>query len=160
MYIKRDREVRAEREITYLSLAHNIWKTAPHRREASQTFHHLDTGLGSRSSPPLLGGPRSFKPGPFRPARSEGDDSSGCVLLRWELGIDQALKDFQEKHRVEFEGIVFGMVLNRIVDPLSKLACNEWLKEDAPFNLFAFSGAGQGHHHLKLETRKFAPSAS
>jgi len=51
------------------------------------------------------------------------------------LGLDEVLAGFAEKHRLAFafERIVFGMVLNRMVDPASKRACNAWLQERAWF---------------------------
>lgn len=53
-----------------------------------------------------------------------------------ELGLDVALRDIAKCHRVrafDFERLVFGFVLNRIVDPMSKRAANEWLQQDAYF---------------------------
>lgn len=53
-----------------------------------------------------------------------------------ELGLDTALRDIAKRHRVrafDFERLVFGLVLNRIVDPMSKRAANEWLQNDAYF---------------------------
>lgn len=50
------------------------------------------------------------------------------------LGIEDALKAYEKKHsRLEFplERVVFAMVLNRLVDPKSKLACNDWIAERA-----------------------------
>ena len=51
------------------------------------------------------------------------------------LGLDAVLAGFSARHRVkfDFERLVFGMVLNRVVDPTSKRACNEWLQERAWF---------------------------
>lgn len=51
------------------------------------------------------------------------------------LGLDVVLAGFSKNHRVkfDFERAVFGMVLNRLVDPVSKRACNEWLQERAWF---------------------------
>lgn len=49
------------------------------------------------------------------------------------LGIGEALKAYEAKHpRLEFplERVVFAMVLNRLVDPKSKLACNEWVANE------------------------------
>ncbi|MBM3276129.1 MAG: IS1634 family transposase [Candidatus Sericytochromatia bacterium] len=54
----------------------------------------------------------------------------------WErLGIRKALRKIQAQHAIKFplERLVFGMVLNRIVDPMSKMACNEWLRDTAFF---------------------------
>lgn len=52
-----------------------------------------------------------------------------------ELGIGPALRKVEKKRDFEFplERIVFGMVFNRLVDPQSKLACNDWLKDQAFF---------------------------
>jgi len=54
----------------------------------------------------------------------------------WErLGLKKAFEEFASYHRIEFdfERIIFGMVLNRLIDPKSKHACNDWLKEHAYF---------------------------
>ena len=52
-----------------------------------------------------------------------------------QLGLHLALRRVGEQHRIkfDFERVVFGMVLNRLVDPKSKLACNDLLQEDAYF---------------------------
>lgn len=52
-----------------------------------------------------------------------------------ELGLRKAMQAFAAEHRFEFdfERVVFGMVLNRLVDPKSKRACNEWLANEAYF---------------------------
>jgi hypothetical protein len=54
----------------------------------------------------------------------------------WEsLGLKRVLEGFAAGRRLRFpfERVVFGMVLNRLVDPKSKRACNEWLQTDAYF---------------------------
>jgi len=54
----------------------------------------------------------------------------------WErLGVKAALREYESRHRITFplERIVFAMVLNRLVDPVSKRACNEWLSDVAYF---------------------------
>ena len=47
-----------------------------------------------------------------------------------DLGVGAALRDFTTKRRVEFdiERVVFAMVLNRLYEPMSKQACNDWVK--------------------------------
>ncbi len=47
-----------------------------------------------------------------------------------DLGVGDALREFTAKRRVafDFERVVFAMVLNRLYDPMSKQACNEWVK--------------------------------
>jgi hypothetical protein len=49
------------------------------------------------------------------------------------LGIGAALRAYEAKHpRLAFplERIVFALVLNRLVDPKSKLACNDWVRNE------------------------------
>ena len=51
-----------------------------------------------------------------------------------ELGLDVALQDVAAQHRVrafDLERLVFGLIWNRITDPMSKRAANEWLQHDA-----------------------------
>ena len=54
----------------------------------------------------------------------------------WEaLGLGEAFRRYEAEHRITFplERVAFGMVLNRLVDPKSKLACNDWLQKIAYF---------------------------
>jgi hypothetical protein len=59
----------------------------------------------------------------------------GIVLALWrswdKLELHQLLQEFSHKSPVEFpvEEAIFGMVLNRLVDPDSKLGTYDWLKE-------------------------------
>lgn len=52
-----------------------------------------------------------------------------------QLGFHKALRSVARKHAVTFplERVVFAMVLNRLVDPSSKRACNEWIANEAWF---------------------------
>jgi hypothetical protein len=52
-----------------------------------------------------------------------------------DLGMDEAFRLYAAQHKLKFplERVVFGMVLNRLVDPKSKRACNDWLLELAYF---------------------------
>jgi hypothetical protein len=47
------------------------------------------------------------------------------------LGLDEVLDGFAGEHRLgfELERVVFAMVLNRLVDPGSKRACNQWVQD-------------------------------
>ena len=51
------------------------------------------------------------------------------------LGLGQVLNGFADQHRLGFvlERVVFAMVLNRLVDPGSKRACNQWVKNEVWF---------------------------
>ncbi|MBU6428959.1 MAG: transposase [Cyanobacteria bacterium REEB65] len=54
----------------------------------------------------------------------------------WEaLGLGEAFRRYASQHAITFplERVVFGMVLNRLVDPKSKRACNDWLQDLAYF---------------------------
>lgn len=54
----------------------------------------------------------------------------------WEaLGLGEAFRRYAAEHRIKFplERVIFGMVLNRLVDPKSKLGCNDWLQDIAFF---------------------------
>ena len=52
-----------------------------------------------------------------------------------ELGLKAAFERYESERRLKFplERLVFGLVLNRLVDPKSKRACNEWLEREAYF---------------------------
>jgi hypothetical protein len=62
------------------------------------------------------------------------------------LGLKRALSAIEDAHNVQFpfERLVFGMILNRLVDPASKRACNEWLGNEAWFP----EGEGCDVHHF------------
>jgi len=49
------------------------------------------------------------------------------------LGLRRALRAIDKDHatRFDLERMVFAMVLNRIVDPVSKRACNTWVRDEA-----------------------------
>jgi transposase len=51
------------------------------------------------------------------------------------LGLDEVIQGFAAQHRLSFdlERVVFAMVLNRLVDPGSKRACNQWIQEEVWF---------------------------
>lgn len=51
------------------------------------------------------------------------------------LGLADVLDGLAAQHRLgfELERVVFAMVLNRLVDPGSKRACNQWIKDEVWF---------------------------
>ena len=63
-----------------------------------------------------------------------------------QLGFDGAMRQIDKQHdlSVDFERAVFALVLNRIVDPSSKRACNQWLEDGVYFP----EAAGWQVHHL------------
>jgi hypothetical protein len=52
-----------------------------------------------------------------------------------DLGLRDALRTVGDEHACtyDFERVVFAMVLNRLVDPKSKRACGDWVREHAYF---------------------------
>ena len=52
-----------------------------------------------------------------------------------ELGLEAVFKQLEEQscRTVPLERVVFSMVVNRLVDPLSKLSCNDWVCRHAHF---------------------------
>jgi len=74
----------------------------------------------------------------------------GVALVFWRLwqhlGLHQLFQEFYRKSPVEFpvEEAIFGMVLNRLVDPDSKLGDYDWLKEAVYWPPFE----GLELHHL------------
>ena len=65
----------------------------------------------------------------------------GPVLVFWrlweKLGLQELFDELYRSSEVEFpvEEAVFGMVLNRLLEPDSKLGAYEWLKERQPTTL-------------------------
>lgn len=163
MYIKRTRKWRSSREITYLSLAHNIWEERADGRKQTRPLILMALGPEHEADPVYLKDlvasaqamfdrrvvdgmgaveaaedvARSFQPH-LGTVRVLANRKLGLRLLLapiWEaLGIKEALEAFAKEHRIrafDFERLIFGLVLNRIIDPKSKRAANEWLQEDA-----------------------------
>jgi transposase len=165
MYIKRTRKWRSSREITYLSLAHNVWEERPDGEKQTRPLILLALGPEHEADPTYLkdlvasaqamfdrrmaDGMGAYEAAhdvacSFQPhqgaVRVLANRKLGMRLLLapiWkELGIQEALCAFAKEHRLrafDFERLVFGLVINRIIDPKSKRAANEWLQDDAYF---------------------------
>lgn len=160
MYVRRDRKMRDGKEVIYASLAHNIQEDSKRgKRTKPVVFANLgneeDLSLevvaGMRSALDRYIAKRWGDARPDADAvtsiaaevkplsatlRVLASKELGVRLLlsaAWhKLGIGPALAKFEKKHRCEFpvERLVFAMVLNRLVDPMSKRACNLWCKEE------------------------------
>jgi hypothetical protein len=52
-----------------------------------------------------------------------------------DLGLQRVLGELEAEHcrTVPFERVVFAMVVNRLVDPMAKLACNDWAQDQGHF---------------------------
>lgn len=83
--------------------------------------------------------PAASKAAEISPVTVVGSRSFGMRLLLervWaDLGMAAAFGRYAHEHGLKFplERVVFGMVLNRLVDPKSKRACNMWLRDLAFF---------------------------
>lgn len=161
MYVRTDRQrLKDGTERRYLSLAHNVWVEGPTGKKRAKPV--IFARLGTEEDLDL-DTVRSMRDAfdRYLQKRLAGDAGVGEVAeeaqklaptLRvlasreygmrllvgaaWKgLGLDRRLKQLARRHDIEFdfERIVFGMVLNRLVDPQSKRACNEWLTESAWF---------------------------
>lgn len=149
------------KEVTYLSIAHNVVEDSPKgKRTKPIVFANLGpeenfTGEMARSLAGAFGRYAAKRLGETKPSEADlakvaeetratspyvrllASKELGMRLLLaapWRaLGIGAALAKYEKKHRMEFplERVVFAMVLNRLVDPKSKLACNDWVQERA-----------------------------
>jgi hypothetical protein len=148
----------AKKGTTYLSIAHNVKEDSPKgKRTKPIVFANLgpeDEISGEMASSIAKAFERyaakrlGEKPSKGQVAKVAAETRSASPAVRilaskelgmrmllavpWKaLGIGSALSAYEKKHRCEFpiERIVFAMVLNRLVDPKSKRACNEWVLE-------------------------------
>ncbi len=97
------------------------------RRLAASISRFTDGDAGGQ---PLPGAPGEFEITESRPL-------GGVWLLDglWkQLGVDRALAGVlgSRKFSTDVERILFALVANRALDPLSKLAASEWVREDVP----------------------------
>ena len=147
-----------KKRVTYLSIAHGITEDSPlgkrskpivfanlgneekiDQKMAKQLQRSLDKYIEERwgSKPPskreVIETAREVRK--HEPVlRMLATKDLGMRLLleaAWrELGIGEALVGFAADRRFEFdfERVVFAMVLNRLYDPMSKNACNDWVK--------------------------------
>jgi hypothetical protein len=159
VYIRRDRKTRDGKEVVYASLAHDVVEDSKQgKRTKPVLFANLgneeDLSLevatsmvrdleryirkrwGTAPTPADLGIASEVKPLLATLSVLASKElgvrmlvSAACNML----GIGPALAKFEKKHRCEFpvERLVFAMVLNRLVDPMSKRACNVWCRDEA-----------------------------
>ena len=64
-----------------------------------------------------------------------------------ELGLQDLFQQLERAHcrKVQLERVVFAMVVNRLVDPVAKLACNDWVED---LGYFPEVGEGWGVDHF------------
>lgn len=70
-----------------------------------------------------------------------------------ELGLATVFADLatQSKCTFSLERVVFAMVLNRLVDPMSKRACNEWVANEGWVEGLDVEGVGVQHFYRALD---------
>lgn len=70
-----------------------------------------------------------------------------------ELGLDTVFADLAAQSKCTFplERLVFAMVLNRLVDPMSKRACNEWVANEGWVEGLDVDGVGVQHFYRALD---------
>lgn len=165
MYLKRNRRWRSSREITYVSLAHNVYEAGKDGTKQTRPLeilhlgpeHELDAAyardlvtMAQALFDQRVAGGMSPVEAAYDVAKNFQPHQGAVKILSsrklglrlllapiWEgLGLKAAFEAFAAVHKVrafDFERLVFGLVLNRIVDPKSKRAANEWLQQDAYF---------------------------
>ena len=147
-----------EKETTYLSIAHNVVEDSPKgKRTKPVVFANLgpEENISGEMARSLAGAFERYaakrlgeKPTKAEVAKVALETRATSPVVRllaskelgmrlllsapWKaLGIGPALSAYAKKHRCEFpiERVVFAMVLNRLVDPKSKRACNDWVAD-------------------------------
>lgn len=70
-----------------------------------------------------------------------------------DLGLRAALQRIGRERKIafDFERVVFAMVLNRLLDPQSKRACNTWVKEDVIIEGIEPDEVGLQHFYRALD---------
>jgi transposase len=148
MYLRRTTRRRKDgSEIAYLQLAHNVWD-AQAGHSVVRVLHSFgrEDLIDRRAIERLIGAlERWLDPdAPPRPAAGAGPGlrfvesrpmGGAWALDRlWRaLGIDRTLARLLEDRRLDAraERVLFAMVANRALEPLSKLACSKWVSERA-----------------------------
>lgn len=147
-------------ETTYLSIAHNVVEDSPKGKRAKPVvFANLgpEDALTGEMAKSLAGAFERYaakrlgeKPAKADVVKVAAETRAASPAVRilaskelgmrlllsapWKaLGIGTALAAYEKTHRIEFplKRVVFAMVLNRLVDPKSKRACNDWVADRA-----------------------------
>ena len=145
MYLRRvTRRNRDGSEVSYVQLAHNVWDPVK-RRSVTQVIHNfgredqLDGGALGRLARSIT---RFLDPEQALEAQAPEGTSflravsmGGAWLLDhlWRrLGVAEAIGRVAKRRRVSqaVERLIFCLVANRALDPMSKLAALEWAQKD------------------------------
>jgi hypothetical protein len=145
MYLRRTVRRTKDGEVGYLQLAHNEWDPVAKQSKVKVIYNfgredQLDRDairrlIGSlqRALEPDEALARLAAPGlRFIESRPMGGAWALDGLWR-ELAVDRTLGRLLEGRRLDgrAERVIFAMVANRALEPLSKLACSKWVSERA-----------------------------
>jgi len=145
MYLRRTERRTKDGSVGYLQLAHNEWNPVAKQSKVRVLYNfgredQLDRqaivrliGLLQRALEPDQALATQAAPGlRFIESRPMGGAWALDGLWR-ELAVDRALARLLERRRLDgrAERVIFAMVANRALKPLSKLACSKWVCERA-----------------------------
>jgi transposase len=146
MYLRRtQRRTKDGGAVGYLQLAHNVWDRAS-RQSRVRVIHSFgrEDELDRAAIVRLIGSlERVLEPGEALEARADAElrfaesrPMGGALVLDglWHrLGIDAAMAGLLEGRRLDpgAERVLFALVANRALEPLSKLAATGWVRERA-----------------------------
>src|SRR5664279_5526386 len=145
MYLRRTVRRTKDGEVAYLQLAHNEWDPVAKQSKVRVIYNfgredQLDRDVIRRligSLQRALGPDEALAsvaaPGlRFVESRPMGGAWALDGLWR-ELAVDRTLMGLLEGRRLDgrAERVIFAMVANRALEPLSKLACSKWVSERA-----------------------------
>ncbi|HZL04721.1 MAG TPA: transposase, partial [Coriobacteriia bacterium] len=145
MYLRRTQRRSRGGSVGYLQLAHNEWDPVSKQSKVRVLYSFgREDELDRAAIVRLIGSLRRVLE-PEAALESEADEGLGFVESRamggawvldglWrKLGIDRELARLLEGRRLDprTERVIFAMVANRALEPLSKLAGSKWLCERA-----------------------------
>jgi hypothetical protein len=146
MYLRRTvRRTKDGQEVGYLQLAHNEWDPVAKQSKVRVIYNfgredQLDRGAIRRLISSLQ---RVLEPGEalatgaapgLRFLESRPIGGAWALDGLWqELAVDRTLQGLLRGRRLDgrAERVIFAMVANRALEPLSKLACSKWVSERA-----------------------------
>ncbi len=146
MYLRRtQRRTKNGGAVGYLQLAHNVWDRAS-RQSRVRVIHSFgrEDELDRAAIVRLIGSlQRVLEPGQALEATADAElrfvesrSMGGALILDglWRrLGIDTVMSGLLECRRLDpgAERVLFALVANRALEPLSKLAATGWVRERA-----------------------------
>jgi Transposase DDE domain len=145
MYLRRTVRRTKDGEVAYLQLAHNAWDPVAKQSKVKVLYNFgREDRLDREAIRRLIGSlqrvlePDEALAGQAAPGLAfiESRPMGGAWALDgiWqELAIDRTLQHLLRGRRLDgrAERVIFAMVANRALEPLSKLACGKWVTERA-----------------------------